>query len=298
MRIFFYSILGIIFSLAAIILAINYLASGSFYKHETLPPQLSYSAKMLINEAFEDINEEWIDYHVHLIGEGDPENAFLHPDARSPIHPLRFIRYIFFKKAIKVNTLASTNADYLAGLTKLILNFPKPGKAYLFAMDKFFHTDGSSDLDLTEFYVSNEYLFKVTQKNPNLFVPVVSIHPYQENAISQIIKWYQNGVRYVKWIPNAMGIQPNDPKLDPFFQTLKALDMVLITHGGIERAVIANTHQHLGNPLLLRRALDQGVKVIIAHGASLGRCDDLEHPDVGQVDCFDLFMRLANIRML
>lgn len=35
---------------------------------------------------------------------------------------------------------------------------------------------------------------------------------------------------------------------------------------------------NLGNPLLLRRALDMGVKIIVAHVASEGECDDLDNP--------------------
>jgi uncharacterized protein len=48
----------------------------------------------------------------------------------------------------------------------------------------------------------------------------------------------------------------------------------------------------LGNPLLLTRALDQGVKVIIAHCASLGSNVDLDDPKKSQASNFSLFMRM------
>jgi len=98
----------------------------------------------------------------------------------------------------------------------------------------------------------------------------------------------------VKWLPNAMGINPSDPKCDPFYQKMKQLDLILLSHGGEEKAVEAEEDQKLGNPLLLRRALDHGVKVIVAHCAGLGTNEDLDSKDREQRDNFDLFLRLMD----
>src|SRR3990167_9208201 len=49
----------------------------------------------------------------------------------------------------------------------------------------------------------------------------------------------------------------------------------------------------MGNPLLFRRALKAGCKIIIAHCASLGTLPDLDDPKKPNVKCFDLFLRLA-----
>ena len=50
-----------------------------------------------------------------------------------------------------------------------------------------------------------------------------------------------------------MGIDPSDPQCDPFYEQMKQLDLVLLSHGGEEKAVEAKEDQKLGNPLLLRR---------------------------------------------
>ena len=68
--------------------------------------------------------------------------------------------------------------------------------------------------------------------------------------------------------------------------------MTLLTHAGEEKAVEAEEDQHFGNPLLLRRPLELGVTVIIAHCASLGRNADLERRNHPLVNNFDLFLRL------
>jgi len=75
---------------------------------------------------------------------------------------------------------------------------------------------------------------------------------------------------------------------------MKELDLILLSHGGEEKAVEAEEDQKLGNPLLLRRALEHGVKVIVAHCAGLGQNEDLEAADKRLTDNFDLFMRLMD----
>ena len=75
---------------------------------------------------------------------------------------------------------------------------------------------------------------------------------------------------------------------------MRELDLILLSHGGEEKAVQAEEDQKLGNPLLLRRALDHGVKVIVAHCAGLGQNEDLDDRDKRSKPNFDLFMRLMD----
>ena len=123
------------------------------------------------------------------------------------------------------------------------------------------------------------------------------MNPYRPDAIAELEKWAARGARVVKWLPNAMGINPSDPQCDPFYQKMKELNLVLLSHGGEEKAVEAEEDQKLGNPLLLRRPLDHGVKVIVAHCAGLGTNEDLDDKSRKQVDNFDLFMRLMDDKL-
>jgi len=91
-----------------------------------------------------------------------------------------------------------------------------------------------------------------------------------------------------------MGMDPADERLDPYYEKMKALDLVLISHAGEEQAVESEEDQALGNPLRLRRALDHGVKVIVSHCASLGKDVDLDDPEGKRVPSFDLFLRLMD----
>jgi len=69
-------------------------------------------------------------------------------------------------------------------------------------------------------------------------------------------------VRWVKWLPNAQGIDASDPHLDPYYAVLQQYHTVLLTHIREEKAVDADEDQRFGNPRLFRRSLDQGVTVL------------------------------------
>jgi predicted TIM-barrel fold metal-dependent hydrolase len=182
----------------------------------------------------------------------------------------------------------------VARLTSLVQSIKDHGKHRLLAFDKNYRSDGSVNLEKTEFYVPNEYVFELADRYPELFIPNISVNPYRPDAVAELEKWARRGARIVKWLPNAMGIDPSDPKCDPFYDKMKELDLILLSHGGEEKAVEAEEDQKLGNPLLLRRALDHGVKVIVAHCAGLGTNEDLDDKDRKVVDNFDLFLRLMD----
>jgi predicted TIM-barrel fold metal-dependent hydrolase len=193
-----------------------------------------------------------------------------------------------------VGDVAKADTELVARLVDLVRNIAHHGKHRLLAFDKNYHSDGTPNLEKTEFYVPNEYVFALAEQYPDLFLASISVNPYRPDAVAELEKFARRGARMVKWLPNAMGINPADPKCDPFYQKMKELDLILLSHGGEEKAVEADEDQKLGNPLLLRRALDHGVKVIVAHCAGLGENEDLESPDKKLTPNFDLFMRLMN----
>lgn len=147
----------------------------------------------------------------------------------------------------------------------------------LLPFDKFYEKDGSENMKKTTLYVPNDYSFKMASEFPTLFYPVGSVNPYRKDALKELERCAENGVRVIKWLPNSMGINPSDAACERFYQKMKELDMALLTHMGDEHTISAAfLDNSLGNPLLLRKALDCGVKVIAAHCASEGKGEDLE----------------------
>jgi len=270
---------------------------GAFnHRPEELADSLSEESAELIKRAFEGIDpDRLIDHHVHIAGLGaGGTNAFVNARMRTWAHPLHRLKFKVYMSAAGVAEEEQADARFIERLIGLVQNIEAHGKHRLLAFDKNYHTDGSVNLEKTEFYVPNEYVFRIAEQNPGLFLANISVNPYRPDALTELERWATRGARIVKWLPNAMGINPADPDCDPFYQKMKELDLILLSHGGEEKAVEAREDQKLGNPLLLRRPLDHGVKVIVAHCAGLGINEDLDHPDRPLADNFDLFMRLMD----
>jgi predicted TIM-barrel fold metal-dependent hydrolase len=268
---------------------------GAFTRRpEELAQKLSAKASDLVNRAFDDIDpQRLIDHHVHVAGLG-AGGTFVNRKMRTWAHPFHRLKFKVYMSSAGASDEDRADAQLVERLASLVSNIRNHGKHRLLAFDKHYRSDGSVNLEKTEFYVPNEYVFELAERYPDLFVPNISVNPYRPDAISELEKWAARGARIVKWLPNAMGIDPSDPKCDPFYQKMKELDLILLSHGGEEKAVEAEEDQKLGNPLLLRRALDHGVKVVVAHCAGLGTNEDLDSKDRKQVDNFDLFLRLMD----
>ncbi|MFQ6022314.1 MAG: amidohydrolase, partial [Acidiferrobacterales bacterium] len=91
------------------------------------------------------------------------------------------------------------------------------------------------------------------------------------------------------------GMNAADPRNDDYYRLLKKYDITLLTHVGEEQAVATAEDQAFGNPLLFRRPLEMGVKVVMAHCGSLGKNEDLDNRGK-KVKSFDLFMRMMDDR--
>ena len=275
---------------------IHYIGGAFNHNPHELAGNVSKHASDLIKRAFDDVDpQRLVDHHVHIAGLGsNGSRAFVNAKMRTWTHPFHRLKFKVYMSSAGVADEHRADAQLFQRLTDLVANIPNHGKHRLLAFDKHYRRDGSVDLEKTEFYVPNEYVFKLAEQQPDLFVPNISVNPYRPDALAELEKWAKRGARVVKWLPNAMGIDPSDPLCDPFYQKMKELDLILLSHGGEEKAVEAEEDQKLGNPLLLRRALDHGVKVIVAHCAGLGANEDLDSKDRKQVHNFDLFMRLMD----
>ena len=267
-------------------------------KPDELHDRLSQKSHDLIKRAFADVDpQRLVDHHVHIAGIGSGgTDTFVNAKMHTWAHPFHRLKFKVYMSSAGIQDEQHVDAQFVERLASLVSNIAWHGKHRLLAFDKHYRRDGTVDLEKTEFYVPNEYVFDLADSYPDMFVPNISVNPYRPDAIRELEKWAQRGARVVKWLPNAMGIDPSDPQCDPFYEKMKELDLILLSHGGEEKAVEAEEDQKLGNPLLLRRPLEHGVKVIVAHCAGLGTNEDLDDADRKQVDNFDLFMRLMDDR--
>ena len=268
---------------------------GAFtHKPSELRDRLSPKASDLVKRAFEDVDEaRLLDYHTHVAGVGSRgTGAFVNPKMRTWQNPLHRLKFEVYLSAAGVEDESGADNQFVSRLTDLVRHAGRRGRHRILAFDKNYLPEGMANLEKTEFYVPNEYVFSLAEQHSDMFEPVISVNPYRADARAELERWAARGARCVKWLPNAMGIDPSDERCDSFYEEMRRLGLVLLSHGGEEKAVEAEEDQRLGNPLLLRRALDHGVKTIVAHCAGLGESEDLDAPERKRVSNFRLFMRL------
>ncbi|MBL8858605.1 MAG: amidohydrolase [Planctomycetes bacterium] len=275
---------------------VHAFGGASAYEPNEYATRLSATAKALVDAALSDLDADRIfDDHVHIPGLGaDDSGCRVNPKMLSWAHPKSRVQFLVYADASRITDLNQGDRQYVERLVALARGMPKHGRLGLLAFDANYAPDGTLVEERTEMYTPNTWPIQIAREFPDIFTPIASVHPYRDDAALELARAAEGGAHIVKWLPNAMGIDPADPRCDAFYAEMVRLDMVLLSHAGTEHAVDAAEAQEFGNPLRLRRALDRGVKVIVAHCGSLGESTDLDDPAGAQADNFDLFLRLMD----
>ncbi|MDR0576046.1 MAG: amidohydrolase [Candidatus Accumulibacter sp.] len=241
-----------------------------------------------------DPGEVW-DCHAHLAGVGDSGNGLeIGRQLRSLWHPVLYGQRLFYLNAGCVSTEpGSVDENYARRLALLAQNTAPGFKALLFAFDWYRGADGRPDARRSTFHVPDDYARRVAAARPDVFEWAASIHPYAPDAVDRLEAAVARGAKAVKWLPAAQNIDPASKRCEAFFAALARLRVPLITHCGAEKAAQNASLEHLGNPLRLRRALDAGARVVVAHCATLGADEDLDRPGTRRAS-FELFARLMD----
>lgn len=238
-----------------------------------------------------DSNQVW-DSHVHVVGTGDSDSGiWFNPNMDNWSHPILKVQKDFYENGACADP---TNIDHstIKRMLDLSKQMPTGYKSMLFAFDWFHHEDGKPNKKNSIFYIPNEYAQSLASQHSQHFEWVASIHPYRDDAIDALEQARKQGACAIKWLPPGMGIDPASPKCDVFYKKAADLNIPIITHTGRESAVQGGNQNH-GNPLRLRRALDHGVRVIMAHCASDGDDEDLDNGNK-RIKSLDLFTRLMD----
>jgi len=216
-----------------------------------------------------------VDMHCHLagIGAGD-SGCFISPKLRDNW------RFGIYLRAFGVSRGEITErGDRLLAdrLSESLAQSKYVSKAVLLALDGVISADGRLDTNHTEVYFPNEYVADVCMRHTNLLFGA-SVNPYRPDAL-QRLEWAKaHGAVLVKWIPPIMEINPDDPKLVPFYKKMVELNLPLLSHTGEEKS-FSRANENFGDPEKLRLPLSLGVTVIAAHIASSEKYDGERGPD-------------------
>jgi mannonate dehydratase len=262
--------------------------------HARLPRRLA--SHELVQSAWDGIDASRVwDSHAHLIGTGDSGSGiFINPASDSLLNPGQYARRQFFLNAGCVHDgPESVDRSYVERMRNLIDGMKRGTRLLLYAFERAYDERGEPDIPHTVIHIPDGYARDVARTHPDYFEWAASIHPYRKDAVDALEQAKREGARAVKWLPSAMGIDPASARCDRFYEALNRLNLPLIAHGGLERAVLGREAHDFGNPLRLRRALDAGVRVVVAHCASMGEDRDLDRGENGPyVESFSLFVRV------
>ena len=236
------------------------------------------------------------DTHCHVFGDGDSGSGlWFNPRMSRVSNPQEYVRRkIYINAACIDDRPGRIDESFVARLVAQCRAMPAGFKAMLFAFDWARDEAGVPMREMSTYYASDEHLGALAAHYPANFEWVASVHPYDPRAPDRLDAAVARGARAIKWLPSAQNIDPASPRCDAFYAKLVALGLPLITHAGDEQAVVG-FGEHLGNPLRLRRPLDAGVRVVVAHCASLGHGEELGNAAAGgQPSNFDLFVRMMD----
>ncbi|NKB36282.1 MAG: amidohydrolase family protein [Gammaproteobacteria bacterium] len=247
----------------------------------------------LVQDALEGIDASLLwDGHVHLIGTGDSNSGiWLNPRMQRFYYMKEFLQFKFYLNAACADQ-KRVDLSFVERLLALQKEMPYKSKVLLLAFDYTYNEKGECEKDLSAFHTPNDYAARTASEHPQQFEWIASIHPYRKDAAEAVYAAFEKKARAVKWLPPAMGMDPASPLCDAFYEAMHACNLPLLVHAGEEKAVHGANKQDYGNPLRLRRALEQGARVIVAHCASLGDSVDIESDKQELLSSFNLFTRL------
>ena len=217
------------------------------------------------------------DVHCHVFGNGDSGSGlWINPAMERIWQPQQYLQRMFYLNAGCVHdSPGKVDASVVDRLLNQCEAMPAGFHAILFAFDWARDEAGREVRERSTFFVPDDYAAGLAARFPAHFEWAASIHPHDPRALDRLDAAAAGGARAVKWLPTAQGIDPAAARCDRFYRRLAELRLPLITHAGDERAV-RGFGEDLGNPLRLRRPLDAGVRVVVAHCASLGIGRDLD----------------------
>jgi hypothetical protein len=207
-----------------------------------------------------------VDIHVHTAGIGARGSGCYIAPALRDSYKFRWYLSAF---GVSRDELESSGDEIIfQRIAQRIEASVEVSQAVVLAMDGVIDENGALDKARTQVYVPNDFVRRETDRYEVLLFGA-SVNPYRPDAIARLRAAKDAGAVLVKWIPSIMRIDPSDPGIIPFYETLVELDLPLLIHVGQERSFSA-ANDELSDPARLELPLDIGVTVVAAHIATTG----------------------------
>lgn len=259
--------------------------------------QLSQEAENLLLDSLSNINAV---YDIHLHNLGYDEGNYLNPKAAAwgIANYNDYFTFMVLRYAAGMTQPLGSTQEARTRLQLYAKFFPK-FRGIILPIHQAIHPDGRSDWENTGSYLKNKSALKTAstfESSQSELFPAVSVHPFDLKWEEKLISAYAKGIRLIKWMP-PQSIPPDSELLNPYYEKLRELGMVIIAHSGPEHAI--PTHEgnlewfDWGNPLRFRKPLSMGVDVILAHCGHHEMIADIDSESNESALGVDLFIRLA-----
>lgn len=242
-----------------------------------------------------------IDNHVHIAGRGD-----VYPD--DLYWSKKFKKGIGFKglKILKGWTLRKVGDTLMRNaLLKQTRTAEYVDYVVVLALDNVYDGDGTyrgpkqpdKDKILSTLYISNRYVDELCNQGTdrNLLMGM-SVHPFRDDAVAELDRFHERAVLN-KWMASAQLLdfdaEEAQPKLEKFYKRMAEIKLPLLYHTGIETSIPAakDGYDKFNSPIYIKKALDMGVTVILAH-CGCSYFDKLLHQDNFVKETVELFETL------
>ena len=108
----------------------------------------------------------------------------------------------------------------------------------------------------------NNFAISMLDYNGRL-VPFGSVHPEAENAVEELHRLHESGIKGVKFHPEYQDFFVDDDRLTPIYETLGKLGMISVFHAGMDNGFAEPVH---GSPDRFAAVLDGfRAPVVLAH---------------------------------
>jgi uncharacterized protein len=216
-----------------------------------------------------------VDMHCHIAGIGaGGSGCFVSPRLRNN---WRFKTYLRSFGVSQQDILEYGDRLVADRISESLAHSKFVSQAVLLALDGVIDAHGNLDTNRSEVFVPDEFVAEMVATHTNLLFGA-SVNPYRADALARLEWAKAHGAVLVKWIPPIMEINPDDPKLIPFYKKMVELKLPLLSHTGREKS-FSSAAEEFGDPEKLRLPLSLGVTVVAAHIASSASYHGERGPD-------------------